>query len=162
MLVGSHSAPCRKKEEKNLPGAAPVAVVKGVDRLVDQAQAAGGAEEHVETADDLVVVVAGHDAHDDAHRPGHAGAEMGPAGGVYDGTGAEVRVGAAEDVLARALVDFVGGGLVAEMGDAEQRGDVGVVLPNVSVFARFICSFVSLFNSIRKHCPRIPLEGQPS
>lgn len=99
---------------------------------MNQAQAAGGAHQHLQAAGNLVVVVARHDARDDAHRPGHAGAQVRPAGRVEDGPRAKVRVGAAEDEVASALVDGIVVGLVAEMRDAEQGGDVGVVLENVS------------------------------
>lgn len=95
---------------------------------MDKAQAAGGAHEHLEAASNLVVIVARHDAHDDAHRPGHARAEVRAAGRVEDGSRAVVRVGPAEGKGTRALVDGVVVGLVAEMRDAEQGGDVGVVL----------------------------------
>lgn len=92
-----------------------------------QPQTTRGAEQLAQAVGDLGVVVAGHGLDDDAHGPAVPGADVRAAGGVEHRAPGVVRVGLAEDEVARVGVDGRVG-CEAEVRDAEERGEVGVVL----------------------------------
>lgn len=95
---------------------------------MNKAQSTSRPHQLLNSAHNLVVVVRRHGLHDDTHWPGHAWSLVRTARGIKDRSKAEIRVGVAENKVARALVGCVRVGLVAEMWDAEEGGDVGVVL----------------------------------
>jgi len=111
-----------------LPRPRPPSIIVRIHRLVDETEATGGAHELLDAVDDFVVVGRRHGAHDDAHGPSHPGPKVRAAGGVEDRPEAKVRVRLAEDKVAGALVHGVRGGLETEMGNAQERGDIRIVL----------------------------------
>lgn len=77
---------------------------------------------------DLLVIGAGENSHDHGHRPRVAGSVMGPTDGGKHWADHVVGVLGGEDQGARGLVDGIVGGEVAEEGEGEEGGDIGVVL----------------------------------
>lgn len=110
------------------PAARPHALIMHIDTLMNQPKEIGRCQDLVQHTLDLVVIVGRHDAHDEAHRPDHAGTNVRPPGAVDDGTVAVVGVGCGEDEFAGVAVGWVGAGEVACERSREERWEVGVVL----------------------------------
>lgn len=99
-----------------------------VNRLVDKAEPTRSPHQLLYTVDNLIVVIRRHGLHDDAHWPRHARSQVRSACGIEDRPEAKVWIGAGENEFTGALIDLVGIGFEAQVRDAQQRGDVGIVL----------------------------------
>jgi hypothetical protein len=98
-----------------------------------ETKAAGRSEQPSEAFCDFVVIIAGQNASDDAHRPSPAWAEVWTTDGIDDWTEGPVWVGFAENKGASILINWVVVWLKAEVGDTQKGWNVGIVLADLSV-----------------------------
>ena len=103
--------------------------------FVDEAGAGVGFFEGFEAGEDFGVVGGSDGLGDDAEGPDPAEADVGAADAGAGVAGVEVGVVGGEDEFAGVLVDFIGAGAEAEVGEGEEVGDVGVVHEEVGAEA---------------------------
>ena len=114
-------------KKKHPPRPRIVRLIKRIDALMDQPQPIRRAQNLLQHARDLSLVVAREDPDDGSHGPRVPGPVVRAPDGVDDGALHEVGVRAAQEDLARGLIGGVGAVEVAEQGRGEEGGDVGVV-----------------------------------